>query len=53
VNDRLFINPGEVCGREKPLSECAVVVIQNNSFEVTHYFRELSHKEWTKREIVL
>jgi len=53
VNDKLFINPGEVCGREKPLSECAVVIVENNSFEVTHYFRELSQKTWTKREIDL
>ena len=53
VKDKLFINPGEVCAREKPLSECALVIVKNNSFEVTHYFRELSHKVWTKREIEL
>ena len=52
-NKTLFINPGEVCAREKPLSECAVVIVKNSSFEVTHYFRELSKKEWTKREIEL
>ncbi|CAA6820851.1 MAG: Protein of unknown function UPF0025 [uncultured Sulfurovum sp.] len=50
-NKTLFINPGEVCAREKPLSECAVVIVENSSFEVAHYFRELSKKEWTKREI--
>jgi len=53
VNDKLFINPGEVCAREKPLSECALVIVKNDSFEVAHYFRELSHQEWTKREIEL
>jgi putative phosphoesterase len=53
VNDTLFINPGEVCAREKPLSECAVVIVKNNSFEVRHYFRELSREGWTKREIEL
>jgi len=53
VNDKLFINPGEVCAREKPLSECAMVIVEDGSFEVIHYFRELSQEEWTKREILL
>jgi len=53
VNDKLFINPGEVCAREKPLSECALIIVKNDSFEVVHYFRELSHKEWTKRVVEL
>ena len=47
----LFINPGEVCGREKPLSECVVVEVKSKIFEVTHYFRKLSQKDWTKREV--
>ena len=49
----LFINPGEVCGREKPLSECAVIDSVDKIFKVTHYFRELSKKEWSKREVEL
>jgi predicted phosphodiesterase len=53
LNDKLFINPGEVCAREKSLSECALVIVKNSSFEVAHYFRELSKKAWTKREIEL
>ena len=51
VKDSLFINPGEVCAREKPLSECAVVIVENASFEVTHYFRQLTQSEWTNRKI--
>jgi len=51
--ETLFINPGEVCAREKPLSECAVVEVNEKKFEVTHYFRKLSQKDWTKREIEL
>lgn len=53
AKETLFINPGEVCAREKPLSECALVVVKNNAFEVRHYFRELNQEGWTKREIVL
>lgn len=52
MNNKLFINPGEVCAREKPLSECAVVQVENASFKVTHYFRELKNKKWTKRKII-
>jgi len=51
--DTLFINPGEVCAREKPLSECAVVEVIDGVFEVTHYFRELRKLEWMRREIEL
>ncbi|CAA6809423.1 MAG: Protein of unknown function UPF0025 [uncultured Sulfurovum sp.] len=49
----LFINPGEVCAREKPLSECAIVTVENKLFEVEHYFRELNQTTWTKREVML
>ena len=50
-NGTLFINPGEVCAREKPLTECAIANIENGKFEVEHYYRELSQEIWTKREI--
>ncbi len=49
----LFINPGEVCAREKPLTECAMVEIVDGIFSVTHYFRPLNTKEWTARQIEL
>ena len=49
----LFINPGEVCAREKPLTECAIVNVENGKFEVEHYFRELSQESWTKRDVQL
>jgi len=52
-NETLFINPGEVCAREKPLSECAVVIVNEGVFEVEHFYRELSQLNWTKREIEL
>ena len=49
----LFINTGEVCAREKPLSECAVVTVNEGEFEVEHYYRQLSQDTWTKRKIEL
>lgn len=49
----LFINPGEVCAREKPLSECAMIEVENGAFRVIHYFRELNKGEWVERNIEL
>ena len=51
--ETLFINPGEVCAREKPLSECAMIEIKNGKFRVTHYFRELNKKVWVEHDIEL
>ena len=52
-NGTLFINPGEVCAREKPLTECAIVNVENGKFEVEHYFRELNQENWIKRKVEL
>ena len=49
----LFINPGEVCAREKPLSECAMVEVEDGKFVVKHYFRELTQEQWIERVIEL
>jgi hypothetical protein len=51
--DTLFINPGEVCGREKPLSECAMVELIDGVFSVEHYYKELNLNIWKKRQIEL
>ncbi len=53
TNGTLFINSGEVCAREKPLTECAVVEVEDGNFEVTHYFRELNKKDWNTRKVAL
>jgi putative phosphoesterase len=51
--ERLFINPGEVCAREKPLTECAMIEVFDGSFEVTHYFKKPSDTHWQSRAIDL
>ncbi|MCF6331269.1 MAG: YfcE family phosphodiesterase [Sulfurimonas sp.] len=38
-NNTLFINPGEICARKKPISECAMLEISDENFKVTHYTR--------------
>ena len=49
----LFINPGEVCARNKPLTECAMVEVLDEVFFVKHYYRELKSDVWKKREVEL
>ena len=35
----LFLNPGESCARNKPLSECAMLEVQEKKLIVTYYFK--------------
>ncbi len=36
VNGTLFLNPGESCARNKPISECALLEVTETSLFVTH-----------------
>jgi len=40
-NETLFLNPGEVCARSKPISECAMLEITDEHLDVTYYSRPL------------
>lgn len=40
INGTLFLNSGECCARNKPLSECAMLEISDTDFLVTYYARE-------------
>jgi putative phosphoesterase len=45
-NDTLFLNPGEVCARSKPISECAMLEVKEHNLIVTHYTREKGSEEF-------
>jgi len=45
-NGTLYINPGEACARNKPISECAMLNITDTSYNVEYYTRELKTNEW-------
>jgi len=49
-NNTLYLNPGEICGRKKPLSECAMLEILANNYTVTHYQRADGSDDFTKKE---
>jgi len=36
----LYLNPGEACARNKPLSECAMLEVKTNKFIVNYYTRK-------------
>ncbi len=50
VNNTLFLNSGEVCARNKPLSEWAMLEIQENTLIVTRYTRANKSDEIKKEE---
>lgn len=40
LGDTLFLNPGEVCARSKPMSEWAMLEVKPDEFKVTRYTKE-------------
>ncbi|MBN2783088.1 MAG: YfcE family phosphodiesterase [Campylobacterales bacterium] len=37
TNGTLFLNSGEVCARNKPLSECVILDVSESRFDVTYF----------------
>lgn len=52
TNKTLFVNPGEVCAREKPLCECVLLEIKENEYIITYYFRNEYENFFKKEEII-
>ncbi len=50
-NGTLFLNPGEICAREKPKSECVLLEIKENEYIIEYYSRDINEKEFVKKEI--
>ncbi|MEN8303533.1 MAG: YfcE family phosphodiesterase [Campylobacterota bacterium] len=48
----LFLNPGEVCARSKPLSECAMLNIKEDKFKVTYYSKDKSADRYNKQKFM-
>ena len=49
-NGTLFLNPGEVCAREKPVTECAMLEVQDTTFIVTRFNKELEAEHFESQE---
>ncbi len=48
-NGTLFLNPGEACARNKPVSECAILEVTPEQFNVTYYARKLKTENFEAR----
>lgn len=46
VNDTLFLNPGEICAREKDLTECVLLEVSEDSYIVEYNFKKPSDQNW-------
>ena len=49
-NNTLYINPGEVCAREKPSIECVQLEIKENEYIISRYFKNINEINFTKEE---
>jgi len=47
----LFLNPGEVCAREKPQIECVLLEINENEYIVNKYTRNINEKDFKEERI--
>jgi putative phosphoesterase len=50
TNKTLFVNPGEVCAREKPLIECVILEINENKYIISYYFKNINENNFKKEE---
>ena len=46
----LFLNPGEVCARDKPLLECAMLEVRDDSFVITYYTKKKKADTFVSKE---
>ncbi len=47
----LFLNPGEVCAREKPKVECVLLEIKENEYIINYYSRNINENKFLEEEI--
>jgi hypothetical protein len=52
-NRTLFLNPGEVCARDKPFSSCAMLETSDTNLTVTHYSRAVGSDAFEERHYSL
>lgn len=50
VEGTLFLNPGESCARNKPISECAMLEVQKEHLIVTYYFKPKEEMSFKTKE---
>ena len=46
VNNTLYLNPGELCAREKELTECVLLEITDKQYIIEYNFKKPSEIKW-------
>ena len=49
-NNTLFLNPGEICARNKNLTECALIEVTPEYFMVEYLFKEPQERLWQSKQ---
>lgn len=50
INGTLFLNPGESCARNKPVSECAMLEVKSKKLKVTYYSKDKDDTEFNSKK---
>ncbi len=50
-NKTLFLNPGEACARNKPISECLLLDITDANYKIQSFSRAIKSTEWNIQHI--
>lgn len=51
INNTLFINSGEICAREKNLTECVLLTITENQYIIEYNYRRIKDVNWKTKVI--
>lgn len=51
IEKTLFLNPGEVCARDKDAIECALLEINEDEYIIDYYQRNINEKDFKIKEI--
>lgn len=46
INNTLFLNPGELCAREKDLTECVLLEVSSETYKVEYFYKKPDEQHW-------
>ena len=49
VNNTLYLNPGELCAREKDLTECVLLTITEDKYTIEYNYKKPNEKHWKNK----
>jgi len=50
INNTLFLNPGEVCARNKNLTECAYLEITASQYKLEYNYKKPEENIWQTKQ---